>query len=85
MMNLPLLLAQATDDGYIPFLRPLPIWDYWYLLLPPLCIGVAIVYKSIKCRHMSQVPREATVIAIWILLGMIGAALGLAIIVQCIA
>jgi hypothetical protein len=35
---------------------------------------VAIVYKSIKCASMSQVPREATALFIWILLGMAAAA-----------
>lgn len=79
-----LALAQV-NTGYIPFLRPLPIWDYWYLLLFPLCAGVAVVYKSIKCRHMSQVPWEASVIALWIVLGMGGAALALTIIVQWLA
>jgi len=77
--------SSSVDMSYIPFLRPLPIWNYWYLLLFPLCAGVAIVYKSIKCRHMSQVPWEASVIALWIVLGMSGAALALAIVVGYVA
>ena len=48
--------------AWIPFLYPLPIWDYWPWLLIPLCVGVSIVYKSIKCRSMRTVPREAMVI-----------------------
>jgi hypothetical protein len=47
-------------------------------LLFPLCAVVAIVYKSIKCASMSQVPREATALFIWILLGMAAAAAVLA-------
>jgi hypothetical protein len=46
------------------------VWDYWYLLLVPLCLGVSIVYKSIKCHRMGQVPREAAVIFAMILAGM---------------
>lgn len=60
--------------AYVPFLDPLPgAWDYWYLLLLPLCIAVAVVYKSIKCASMRQVPREATTITLWILFGMAAA------------
>ena len=56
--------------AYTPFLSPLPIWNYWPLLLLPLTAGVAIVYKSIKCGSMSHVPREAASIFVWILIGM---------------
>jgi hypothetical protein len=55
--------------AYRPFLDPLPVWDYWFLLILPLCAAVTIVYKSIKCRSMSQVPGEAAHILILILLG----------------
>jgi hypothetical protein len=64
--------------GYTPFVHPLPVWDYWPWLLVPLCIGVSIVYKSIKCRSMRTVPREALVIFVWILIGMAAAAGALA-------
>ena len=60
--------------AYVPFLSPLPVWAYWPVLLFPLCAIVAIVYKSIKCSSMSQVPREATALFIWILIGMAAAA-----------
>ena len=56
------------------FLDPLPVWNYWPWLLIPLSIGVSIVYKSIKCKSMSTVPREAAGISLVILLGMAGAA-----------
>jgi hypothetical protein len=60
--------------AYAPFLTPLPVWSYWPALLFPLCAIVAIVYKSIKCSSMKQVPREATALFIWILIGMAAAA-----------
>ena len=63
--------------AYRAFLDPLPVWDYWPWLLLPLTIGVSIVYKSIKCRSMTTVPREAASIAFWILFGMAAAAAGL--------
>jgi hypothetical protein len=62
-------------------LYPLPIWDrnwLWALLLVPLCAAVAVVYKSIRCSQMSRVPREALVLFITIVAGMIVAAAALA-------
>ena len=65
-------------DAYVPFVYPLPIWDYWPWLLLPLCAGVAIVYKSVKCSTMKLVPREALVIFVWMLVGFAAAAGALA-------
>ncbi|HEX8915705.1 MAG TPA: hypothetical protein VF796_25350 [Humisphaera sp.] len=90
--NVAPLLAQAAaarpagrpDFVYRPFLTPLPLWgDHtWPWLVIPLCVAVAVVYKSIKCRHMSQVPKEAAVLTVWILAGMAIAAGALALIVE---
>jgi hypothetical protein len=60
--------------SYVPFLDPLPIWSHpwwWPTLLLPLCAAVAVVYKSIRCRNMSDVPREALVLFIFIVVGMV--------------
>lgn len=76
MISHPLILA------FTPFLHPLPVWDYWMLLLLPLTLGVSVAYKSLKCRTMSQVPREAASIAAMILAGMAAAAAVLWIIVR---
>ncbi len=78
------LLAQEAVGGeaFKPFWQPLPVWDYWYLLLLPLCLGVSVVYKSIKCHEMRQVPREAGVIFVMILLGIAVAAAALMLIVR---
>jgi hypothetical protein len=56
------------------FVQPLPLADVWYVLLLPLTIGVSVVYKSIRCHSMRDVPREAASITLWILLGMGAAA-----------
>ena len=73
-MNSLFLVATASD--YVPFLKPLPAWHDWAwpLLILPLCVAVSVVYKSIKCKSMSHVPREAAAITLWILLGMVAAA-----------
>jgi len=74
-------LIPPDPVSYRPFLDPLPIWVrpwLWALLLVPLSAAVAVVYKSIRCRDMSRVPREATVLLLTILIGMVLAAAALA-------
>jgi hypothetical protein len=63
--------------AYRPFLDPLPVWHYWFLLIVPLCAAVAIVYKSMKCSSMKQVPLEAGIIILWIIGGFSAAAVAL--------
>ena len=68
-----------ADYAYThPFLQPMPVWNYWYLLLLPLCLGVAVVYKAIKCNSMKRVPREALAVTTWILVSFIAAGAALA-------
>ena len=69
-MMLALILA------WTPFLDPVPIWSdrVWPFMLLPLAAAVSVVYKSIKCRKMAQVPRESAVIFTLIILGMVAAA-----------
>jgi len=63
--------------SYTPFWNPLPVWQYWYLLLIPLSLGISIVYKCVKCHSMKSVPREAAVIFMTIIIGMVLAAAAL--------
>jgi hypothetical protein len=72
----------ASMLAYTPFLQPLPVWDYWLWLLVPLTVGFSIIYKSIKCAKMSQVPREAAQISVMILISMAAAAVVLWIVVR---
>ena len=60
--------------AYTPFVQPLPLWSWWSLWLLPICAALSIVYKSIRCHEMKQVPREATVIFVTIVGGMLLAA-----------
>lgn len=70
--------------AYRPFLDPLPVWQAsrWPLLLLPLCAAVATVYKSIRCKSMSQVPREAGGLMLVIVLAMVAAATVLGVLVR---
>jgi hypothetical protein len=64
------------------FLEPLKLWDHWVWLLVPLCLGVALVYKSIRVESVRRVPVEAIKFTFWILLGMSAAAVALALLVH---
>jgi len=70
--------------AWTPFVNPLPVWHQsrWPLLIVPLCAGVSVVYKSIKCASMKTVAREATVITLWIILAMAAAAIALGVLVR---
>ena len=72
----------APPTAYAPFLQPLPAWDVWYLLALPLCAGVSIVYKSIRCRSMHKVPVEAAKAFFWIIVGLVTAAVLLGVVVK---
>lgn len=67
------LLAQ-----YRPFIDPLPVYDYWYWLLLPLCLLFSVVYKAVKCESISDIPKAAASITVWIIASMAAAAAVLA-------
>lgn len=67
--------------AYTPFIDPLPIWVvpwFWPLLLLPLCLIVAVVYKTIRCTKVSHIPRGASELFVVIVGGMALAAGALA-------
>jgi hypothetical protein len=57
-----------------PFVQPLPLWDWWWVLLVPLVVGVGLVWKSLKCQYVRQIPWQTMTISLWILGGFVGAA-----------
>lgn len=70
-----LLLAYA----WRPFMTAMPVWDHWAWLAVPLCAGVAVVYKTTKVATPNRIVPEALALTVWILLGLIGAALAIAV------
>jgi hypothetical protein len=34
--------------AYIPFLDPIEVHAFWYLLIVPLAFGVAVAYKAVR-------------------------------------
>lgn len=70
---------------YKAFQQPAHVWDYWYLLLLPLCLAISIVYKSIRCESMKRVPREAILLFVFIIVVMVATASALAGLVNILA
>jgi hypothetical protein len=63
--------------AYKPFLQPLPLDTYWLVLLMPLVLAIAIVYKTIKLDDLAQMPKQAIFLAGQIIAFMILAAAAL--------
>ena len=69
--------------AYIPFVHPLNVFqDWWWVLLLPLSFGIAVIYKAMRVQSMSRYWRQVTVLTVQIVLGMIGLAIALMILVQ---
>ena len=68
---------------YIPFLRPIAFFhEWWYLLILPLAFGISIIYKALRLDELTRFWREVSIMTLQIILGMIGLALVLMILVQ---
>jgi hypothetical protein len=76
------LPAAPAYPAWRPFLTAMPIWDYWVWLALPLCVGVALVYKTTKCRFPGTILRESVWLSLWIVLGLIGAAIAVSLAVR---
>lgn len=57
--------------GYTPFVDAMSIHEFWYLLIIPMAIFLAIGYKAIRCSSMKKYPREVVVFTIQILGGLL--------------
>lgn len=64
--------------AFRPFIDPIPIvsWQKLAMLLP-LCLAIAIVYKTTKCRELRDVPVASLVLWVTILVGMFAVGISL--------
>lgn len=63
--------------AWTPLVEPMPIpRNVTLYLVLPLCYGVALVYKTIRCAHVADVPRQFLHLAAYMTGGLV--ALGLA-------
>jgi hypothetical protein len=54
-----------------PFLDPQPWERYWYLLLIPMALGIALAYKAVRVPDMSRFWIQALAMTVQIVAGMI--------------
>ena len=71
--------------AYIPFVHPINFFhDWWYFLLLPLALGIAIIYKAVRLPALDHFWRQVLVMTAQIVLGMVALAIALVILVQVI-
>ena len=63
--------------AYRPLLDPLPIDRHWPWLLLPIAALIALAYKAIKLEDLAELPRQATIMTVQIIVGMMLAAAAL--------
>ncbi|MCL2646903.1 MAG: hypothetical protein FWD61_07835 [Phycisphaerales bacterium] len=65
--------------AFTPLIDPLTalypgMSDYWLLLALPLVVAISVVYKGTRIKHLRQLPREAIILSMQIILLMVVAA-----------
>jgi hypothetical protein len=63
--------------AYVPLIDPLPYEPYWLVLLLPLVLAIALVYKTIKAPSLAKLPQQALRLAGEILVFMVLISAGL--------
>jgi len=61
----------VTLLAYTPFIDPVNINQYWYLLLLPVSLLVSLSYKACRVESLSDLPREVGVMTVQIVVVMI--------------
>jgi hypothetical protein len=62
--------------AYRPFLDPLELHAYWYLLLLPMALFLSLAYKAVRVEDLRDLPKQVLAMSAQIVLGMV--ALGFA-------
>lgn len=56
--------------AYTPFIDPINAHAWWYLLIVPLALGIAVAYKAVRCPEMRLFPRQVLVMTAQIVVGV---------------
>jgi acyl-coenzyme A synthetase/AMP-(fatty) acid ligase len=68
--------------AYVPFITPMAwVYTWWYLLILPLAFGIAVIYKALRLADLSHFWRQVMVMTAQIVLGMVGLAAALVLLV----
>ena len=57
--------------AYTPFLDPLDLHRWWFVLLIPMALGVAMVYKAVRMASLERYWRHVASMASSIVIGII--------------
>lgn len=69
--QLPALAPLAATGPWRPFLDPLDLHGAWFLLLIPLALGIAIVYRAVRLPDLDKYWAKVLVLTIQIVLSMV--------------
>lgn len=56
---------------YRPFIDPINVQRTWYLLLVPLCLGIAVAYKAVRVPDMRRYWREVAIFTTQLVLSVV--------------
>ena len=60
------------------FVNPMLIsWGACLYLVIPLCVVVSVVYKTVRVRYLSDLPKAAGLLVVYMLVGLVGLGAGL--------
>ena len=77
VLSLPTVPGMMNLLAWRPFLDPLNLHELWWVLLIPMSLGIAVVYKAVRVASMKDYWREVGIMTAQIVLAMI--LLGLAV------
>lgn len=85
MLDLNFILHPSSfilSASWRPFVTPAPIWSWWPVLLIPLVIGIAIIYKATKAPSLRRLPGEVARLSAYMLGFLVAAAVVLVVAIE---
>jgi len=62
--------AQVPLGPWRPFIDPLDLHAMWWLMLLPLSLGIAVVYKAVRMRDLKPYWSQVALMTMQIVVGM---------------
>lgn len=59
---------------YRPFIDPLELHDWWWVLIIPMSLFVSIAYKAVRLKTMDKFAQQSLLMTAQIILGMLALA-----------
>jgi len=77
--------AIPTMLAYRPFIDPIQLDAWWFVLLLPMALGVAMSYKALRVSDLRDYWKQVALMTTQIVLGIVGLGAGIFVFVQFIA